>query len=178
MKKLILAVTLITSLVISTSMAKPMVVDSPIFDAVNCEVYFSPNGGVTGHLVKYIDKAQHKIRLLAYNFTSVDIANALLRAKARGVDVFLVLDKSVPTEKNSALGLLYPTIPVLIDHTHAISHNKVILVDDTYFETGSFNYSDNAEKKNGENALMCKSVQGTFLYNANWELHKSHSVAP
>jgi phosphatidylserine/phosphatidylglycerophosphate/cardiolipin synthase-like enzyme len=143
----------------------------------NCTVYFSPQGGTTEALVKYINTANRSIRMLAYNFTSQDIANALVVAKRRGVDVELILDKSVPTERNSALPtVLRSKILTWIDHKHQIAHNKVILIDDDWVETGSFNYTLNAENRNGENALICQGKEIHDEYLDNWNLHWTHSV--
>jgi phosphatidylserine/phosphatidylglycerophosphate/cardiolipin synthase-like enzyme len=147
------------------------------FDAV-CSVYFSPHGGVTDALVALVGTSSKYVRVLAYNFTSQPFGDALIAANKRGVDVQLVLDKSVPTERNSMLpAMLAAGIPAWIDHKHQIAHNKVIVIDGTVFETGSFNYSSNAENNNGENALICQSIDGAAAYLGNFEIHKSHSEA-
>lgn len=146
------------------------------FDMTDCTVHFSPRGGVTDALVQYIGTAQKSIRVLAYNFTSRPVADALIEAHKRGVDVEVILDRSVPTERNSALPrLLSAGIPTWIDKAHRIAHNKVIIVDEEWIETGSFNYSPNAENFNGENALICKSTEGSQHYFLDWGFHLSHS---
>ena len=146
------------------------------FTMDSCTARFSPKGGVTEMLVAYIGGASKNIRVLAYNFTSKPIAQALVDAQARGVDVQIVLDRSVPTEKNSALPMLKAAnIPYRIDSTHHIAHNKVILVDGSWIETGSFNYSPNAENFNGENALICHSLDMYVEYRTDWEAHWAHS---
>jgi phosphatidylserine/phosphatidylglycerophosphate/cardiolipin synthase-like enzyme len=146
------------------------------FSMESCTVRFSPKGGVTDMLVAYIGGASQSIRMLAYNFTSVPVANALIAAYERNVDVVLVLDRSVPTEKNSVLPLIKKAgIPYRIDSTHHIAHNKVILIDGVWIETGSFNYSPNAENFNGENALICRSPEAYTEYRSDWETHWAHS---
>jgi phosphatidylserine/phosphatidylglycerophosphate/cardiolipin synthase-like enzyme len=152
-------------------------VEAATFSMDQCSVTFSPNGGTTQALVAYIGTAKTSIRLLAYNFTSTEVANALVLAHRRGVDVQLVLDKSVPTERNSVLPIIQrDDIPFRIDHAHAIAHNKVIIIDGAWVETGSFNYSDNAEHHNGENALICHSPDAYKLYRTDWEKHWLHSL--
>ena len=149
--------------------AEPFTMDS-------CTVRFSPKGGVTDMLVAYIGGASKNIRVLAYNFTSKQIGGALVEAQKRGVDVQIVFDRSVVTEKNSALPLIKTAgIPYRIDSTHHIAHNKVILVDGGWIETGSFNYSPNAENFNGENAIICHSLDGYVEYRTDWEKHWAHS---
>lgn len=146
------------------------------FDMTDCTVYFSPRGGVMDALVKYIGTAKKSVRVLAYNFTSRPIADALVDAHKRNVDVQVVLDRSVPTERGSALPeLLAAGIPTWIDKAHRIAHNKVILVDGAWIETGSFNFSPNAEYYNGENAIVCRSPEAYSDYLADWQKHESHS---
>lgn len=141
-----------------------------------CDVHFSPNGGARAAVVQLIGSAQKSVRLLAYNFTSQEIGEALIAAKQRGVDVELVLDRSVPTERNSLLPeMLDAGITVWVDRHHKIAHNKVIVVDEQMIETGSFNYTDNAEHSNGENALICPSKSGAAIYHTDFENHKAHS---
>ncbi len=148
------------------------------FDMTDCSVHFSPHGGVTDVLVQYIGTAKTSIHVLAYNFTSQPVADALIAAHQRGVDVEIILDRSVPTERNSAMPeLLSAGIQTWIDKTHRIAHNKVILIDGEWIETGSFNYSPNAENYNGENALICRGAEAYADYLADWQKHQSHSEA-
>ncbi len=147
------------------------------FAMTDCSVTFSPNGGTVAALVKLIGSAKSSVRMLAYNFTSQDVAKALIDAEHRGVDVRAVFDKSVPTERNSALPILEAAgVPYRIDRTHLIAHNKVLLIDGEWVETGSFNYTDNAEHHNGENALACRSAGAYALYLADWQKHWNHSA--
>jgi phosphatidylserine/phosphatidylglycerophosphate/cardiolipin synthase-like enzyme len=163
---------LITALLFaSTASANPITMDGP------CNVYFSPKGGATEAVVNLINGAHQSIHVLAYSFTSTPIANALVAAKTRGVDVEIILDKTQPTAKGGEMQYVMAAgIPVWVDSVHAIAHNKVMLVDGKYIETGSFNYTSSAEKSNGENALICPSVSGYNTYLQNWKLHQSHSV--
>lgn len=141
-----------------------------------CNVYFSPRGGVAASLVQFIGSAKGSVRVLAYNLTSGPVSNALIAAHKRGIDVQIVVDRSVPYSRKSALPeLLAAGVPTYIDRKHKIAHNKTIVIDGEWFETGSFNFTDNAELYNGENALICPSKQGAQLYGADWEKHKLHS---
>lgn len=148
------------------------------FDATDCDLHFSPLGGTEARLVAFIDSAKYSVRVLAYNFTSPAIADALVRAHERhlpgGVEV--VLDRSVPTERGTQLPtLLAAGVPAWVDKRHKIAHNKVILIDGEWFKTGSFNYTANAEKSNGENALICRSPAGAAQYLDDFKRHQDHS---
>ena len=75
--------------------------DSAVAGKSEIEVYFSPNGGCTEAVVRELGKAQKTVYVQAYSFTSKPIAQALVDAHKRGVDVQVVLDKSQRTEKYS-----------------------------------------------------------------------------
>ena len=141
------------------------------------EVAFSPDAGAEHLVIKIIDGAQRKLRVAAYSFTSKPIAQALLRAKKRGVDVQVVVDKSQKGERyTSATFLANSGIPVYVDSQHAIMHNKYIIADDTHTELGSFNYTDAAAHKNGENALVVwNNASLASKYEADWQQHMRHS---
>jgi phosphatidylserine/phosphatidylglycerophosphate/cardiolipin synthase-like enzyme len=104
-------------------------------------VAFSPNGGATKLVTDIIGRAKKQILVQAYSFTSPAISKALADAKARGIDVRPVWDKSQWTERYSgATYLANHKIPVLIDDKHAIAHNKVMIIDNNTVITGSFNF--------------------------------------
>lgn len=63
-------------------------------NGTDCTLSFSPKGSTTTALVNEIASAKHSIYIMAYSFTSDPIANALVDAKKRGVDVNIVADKS------------------------------------------------------------------------------------
>ena len=62
-----------------------------------------------------------EILVQAYSFSSAPIANALVDAKKRGVNVVAVLDKSQRREKYTAADFLaHAGIPTFIDASHAV----------------------------------------------------------
>jgi phosphatidylserine/phosphatidylglycerophosphate/cardiolipin synthase-like enzyme len=141
-------------------------------------LHFSPNGGCEDAIIGFIGTAKSSVHILAYGFTEVPVANALIAKKAggHGMDVEVVLDKSDKTAKGSMANILKNgNVPVWIDSKHAIAHNKVIIVDDVAFETGSYNFTDSAEKKNAENCLIEQDPTKAQVYEKNFQLHKAHS---
>lgn len=143
------------------------------------EVFFSPRGGAEEAVIREISSARGEILVQAYSFTNKPIAKALLDAKKRGVRIDAVLDKSNATAKYSAAAFLYNTgIPVLIDSSHAIAHNKIMIIDRATLITGSFNFTSAAENKNAENLLVIKGNKPLVdKYISNFETHKNHSTA-
>ncbi|KAF0221131.1 MAG: phosphatidylserine/phosphatidylglycerophosphate/cardiolipin synthase-like [Geobacteraceae bacterium] len=66
---------------------------------------------------------------------------------------------------------------MLIDDSHAIAHNKIIIIDRQTLITGSFNFTKAAEEKNAENLLVIKGNKPLVdKYVANFEEHRGHSL--
>jgi phosphatidylserine/phosphatidylglycerophosphate/cardiolipin synthase-like enzyme len=141
------------------------------------EIGFSPGGTAEALVLKAINASRSSICVLAYSFTSKPIAMALIAAHKRGVNVQVVVDKSQRTEKyTSATFLANMGIPVRVDSMHAIQHNKVLVIDQKHIETGSFNYTAAATKRNAENALVVwNNSELAKAYQANWQEHWQHS---
>lgn len=141
------------------------------------EVAFSPKAGATELVVKAIVSAKKSIRLAAYSFTSKPIAQALVDAHKRGVDVQIVVDKSQKSERyTSATFLANLGIPTRVDSQHAIQHNKFMVIDGAHVETGSFNYTSAAEQRNAENVMVIwNNPKLAATYTDNWWEHWNHS---
>ena len=141
------------------------------------EVAFSPQAGATELVIKAISSAKKSILVAAYSFTSKPIAQALIAAHKRGVQVLVVVDKSQKTERyTSATFLANMGIPTRADSQHKIMHDKFMVVDGEHVESGSFNYTSSAERSNAENALVIwNNPQLAGIYTANWREHWDHS---
>ena len=142
--------------------------------------HFSPKGGCTEAIVQELAAARHEVLIQAYTFTSKPIAEAIKAATQRGVKVMLVLDRSNERDTHSELGDLRESgIDLLIDASHAISHNKVMIVDGKIVLTGSFNFTNQAEHENAENLLILRNHPDlAAAYRANLFNHHSHCHAP
>jgi phosphatidylserine/phosphatidylglycerophosphate/cardiolipin synthase-like enzyme len=142
------------------------------------EVYFSPQGGCTDAIVQEIDAAKNTILVQAYSFTSKPIAEALVAAHKRGVKIKVILDSDQETTNYSEADfLIHEGIPPQIDAEHAIAHNKVMIIDDNTVITGSFNFTNQAEKSNAENLLIIRDKLVAKTYTDNWNAHAAHSRA-
>lgn len=137
------------------------------------DVCFSPAGGCEAKIVNFIMAEDKEILVQAYSFTDASIENALIAKK--GI-VHILLDRSdIGTQ--TLQDFLNNGMDVLIDKKHPIAHNKLIITPGAV-ETGSFNYTNQAEKYNAENALFIKYKPLAQKYHDNWMLHKAHSVVP
>ena len=144
--------------------------------AADIQACFTPGQNCQGLVVDAIGQAQKSILVQAYSFTSAPIAQALVEAHKRGVEVHVVLDKSQKTERYSgATFLANAGIDVRIDAKHAIAHNKVMVLDGESIITGSFNFTKAAQEKNAENLLVILDHNLAALYAKNWMRHGAHS---
>jgi phosphatidylserine/phosphatidylglycerophosphate/cardiolipin synthase-like enzyme len=134
------------------------------------EVAFSPKNGATQAIINAINQAHTLILVASYNFTSAELAAALLRAHKRGVKIMLLFDKSQISQKYSSsrffanLGL-----EQRIDYKHALFHDKFMVIDDNTVITGSFNFTKSAELRNAENVLILRNnPQLAKLFSQDW----------
>lgn len=138
------------------------------------EVHFSPNGGCTESVVALILSAHGSVRLAGYQFTSEPVARALIDAHDRGRDVQVIVDRS--SAKTKQVGELRAAgVTVLVDSRHKIFHDKFVVVDGSAVETGSFNYTESAERSNAENCVVIRDAVTARMFAANWLGHAAHA---
>lgn len=130
--------------------------------AKSVQVGFSPEGSARGLVLKVINKAHKSIKMMAYEFSAPDIVMALDNAKARGVDVQVVVDNRENMHNKNALKSLADAashgIELRVDQYYRIQHDKVIIADGETVETGSFNFSKSAETQNSENVVVMRGM--------------------
>lgn len=142
------------------------VVQSP---NLTCKVCFTPRQSCLPLILEEIDKATTSIHMQAYSFTSNPIADALIRAYKRGVTIVVIADKSQRKEKYTQIHILKRAgIAVYIDNQPAIAHNKIIIINQKTVISGSYNFSEAAEKRNAENVTVIQSQEIAKLYEDNF----------
>ena len=165
---------------VSASASPSPIVSAPTaVSEANLAVHFSPKGGCTEAAVAEIDAAAKLIHVQAYSFTSARIAEAIVRAAERHVDVVLILDKTQKSERYSSLTFFTNhRLTVHVDSAHAIAHNKIMLIDGRTIITGSFNFTKAAENENAENLLVIHDAPSLYAqYEQNFQHHLDHSPA-
>lgn len=129
------------------------------------QVFFSPapltQESIRDEIIKRINLSRKSIDIAIYVFTAGPIAQALLDAKKRGVRIRIILDKMQikrGTKGRSEYGFLVdngfnPKVLSGIER-FGIMHNKIAIYDGQVVQTGSYNWSDNAESNSWENAVF------------------------
>ncbi len=155
--KILLACIIFTAGFYSGSVVHPFHEVKPAANAY--EVYFCPEDACSSQVIKQIDRTQGYVYVAMYSFTLDSIAGALIRAKNRGVDVKVVMEKSQVGRGSEYERLRNAGIAVRLDKNPDFMHNKFMIVDGKIITTGSFNWSRHADEKNDENLLIVYSEE-------------------
>lgn len=121
------------------------------------EVYFSPDGHTRDRIINAIDNSRVSIDISIFDFTSEDIKTSLEKAKDRGVKIRLITDSRQAKGEYSVMqSLIDKGFDVKIIHGkgRGIMHNKFAIFDKSLLLTGSYNWTENAENFNYENAIF------------------------
>jgi phosphatidylserine/phosphatidylglycerophosphate/cardiolipin synthase-like enzyme len=143
---------------------------------------FTPGDDVGALVVEVIGKARRQVLVQAFSFTHRAIADALIAAHRRGVDVRVIADQEQTHSVRTSVvdRLVSGGVPVWLDGEHAAAHNKVMIVDAgtpmATVITGSFNFTHAGQYRNAENVLIVRDHPGLAeTYAANWRAHREHS---
>jgi len=136
----------------------------------NVEVFFCPVDSCANHLIEKIDSAKVSLYIAVYSFTHDGIADAVVRAKARGVDVKVIFDKDQSMNDASDDEFLAQAgVFVSRRNGSGYMHNKFSVIDGLFVATGSFNYSMNADTKNEENLVFIENSKIAQMYKDDFD---------
>ena len=137
---------------------------------------FTPGGQCTQLIVQAILSAKKYVEVQAYSFTSNSIIQALVKMHQKGIDIFILLDKSNIGAPYSVIDTLNENhIPYLIDTQPEIAHNKVLIIDNETVMTGSFNFTKAAQNYYAENVLIIHDADLAEAYHLNFLVRKQIS---
>lgn len=141
-------------------------------------VCFTPGAQCVQDVINSINLAQNNIYMQANAITSNSIANALIAAKQRKVNISILLDKSQMKQKSSVMlkNLINKNIPIWIDAKPMVANNKVLVIDNTTVVTGSFNFGLSHQENNASNVLVIKDSNLASVYVKNWENRQKDSI--
>ena len=147
------------------------------------QVAFTPWDNAEAMIVEAIGHAKREILVQAYSFTSRTLANALTKARRRGVDVQVIADREqIFSGENSRIpDLVQAGIPVTMEVRYQSAHSKVMVIDaataDAAVVTGSYNWTYAAQNKNAENVLILRHhPELASAYAANWRRHRAAAL--
>ena len=130
------------------------------------ENYFCPEDNCKLQVINALESANNSIYFMTFSFTDEDIGNLLWNKEYLGLDVKGILEKRQLGKYSRYEDLKDFSI---IDKNPYTMHHKVFIIDNKTIITGSFNPTENANKKNDENILIIhdKSVAKKYIEEFN-----------
>jgi len=152
-------------------------------------VFFSPDDNIQKVLLYLIESEKKSIRMTAYSFTDMEVAQAIMDAHDRGVAIEIIADPGCMQDKFGKVPLIKDhEIVVFVynpDHNKnskksfhsSIMHNKFILfgrnvANKSIVWTGSFNWTKSAHRMNQENVVILDDKNLIEKYSKQFELLK------
>ncbi|MBC7372183.1 MAG: DUF1669 domain-containing protein [Bdellovibrionaceae bacterium] len=127
---------------------------SSAFAVQNLQTCFSPEDNCDKVILEYVAGAAKTIDIAIFNLSMDELHVALTEAKARGVKVRIVCDRNQATNVNSEIkAMITEGFDIRYGTQKGLMHNKFMIVDDTWVETGSYNYTFTASHLNSENQI-------------------------
>jgi phosphatidylserine/phosphatidylglycerophosphate/cardiolipin synthase-like enzyme len=127
-------------------------------------------GGVDEILAEQIGQVQLTLDIVAYEFNSPALTQAVLAARARGVRVRVVTDDDagLGDDETTLNQFVDANIPVVTDERSAYMHNKFMILDSAVVWTGSWNYTINDTYRNNNNVLALRSQTAVQNYQTEF----------
>lgn len=129
---------------------------------------------IEARLIKILDEAKQTILLAMYSFTDDQLGDAVVRAYTRGVNVRVILDGAQDAAQGGEYQKLRDAgIPIIVENVSGLMHHKFLVVDGLITVTGSYNWTEAANRENFENivVIVCREVAQAFTaeFNRIWE---------
>lgn len=137
-----------------------------ILNKTAVEAYFCPEDGCMEAVKRKLRTANSSILFAAYSFTSAEIANDLILKRSEGVAVAGVIEKFTTGSKYSKHNALAANgINVTLEGSKRLMHHKFFVIDNKTVITGSFNPTENADRRNDENIIIIENPEVAKEYS-------------
>jgi phosphatidylserine/phosphatidylglycerophosphate/cardiolipin synthase-like enzyme len=127
------------------------------------------SGGLDEELAAVIAEAETSISLAAYDLDLSSVADALIDAHQRGVEVRIVVETN-NAEEEAISDLRQAGIPLIEDRRESgLMHNKFVVIDRVWVWTGSWNMTENGTYRNNNTSVLIASPALAENYVAEFE---------
>ena len=129
-------------------------------------VYFSPQDNIVDNvIIPLINNSKNYIYIPMFVITHKKIAQALENARARNVDIKIILDATNASNKHTIHEKLRAAgIQVKTENYAGKMHTKSMIIDDVYTVMGSMNFSKSGNNHNDENVVVIENSKITKYY--------------
>jgi phosphatidylserine/phosphatidylglycerophosphate/cardiolipin synthase-like enzyme len=127
-------------------------------------------GSIPEQLIALIDSTERSIHIAAFEFNLTPVAEALIAAQQRGVEVQWMTDdeNGLDADEDEGHGqfamLERAGIEVKDDGRSALMHNKFIIFDGQTVWTGSTNLTQNGNFRNNNNVIVIRSTKVAEMF--------------
>lgn len=129
------------------------------------DISFSRPENTRERLTYWINEANSSIQIMMMLITSDELANSLVEAVDRGINVTIIIDDQYVDSSGSDYEfLLQNGIDIRNDDRSGLMHHKVMIIDGEVLIVGSYNWSVSAEDSNDEDVLFLRSRIITEYY--------------
>lgn len=142
---------------------------------------FSPGGGAQEELARLIDACRTSLDAVTYTFSSKPLADAVIRARNRGVRVRFMIDEKRGAEAGLAKYLLDNGVNIKFRggrNDKGAMHSKYAIMDGEILQTGSFNWTVNASANSFENMIFVGDPGAVAAYQQNFDWLFSGAYTP
>lgn len=134
------------------------------------EVYFTPSMDCKIKIIQAINNSKRNLDIAVYSITNEEIVKAIILANNRGVKVTILTDFVQSKGKASKVNFLKNSGIKILTIKGKTMHNKFSIFDNKVIQTGSYNYTNNANKRNYENCLFTKKKNIIFEFRKEFDL--------
>ncbi len=119
------------------------------------EVYFSPGNACRNRIVGLLKGTSHTADICVFTITDDMLAEAVLQAHHRGVQIRIISDDDKAGDTGSDMSIFEQAgISVRFDTTPHHMHHKFAIFDGDVVLTGSYNWTRGAARDNQENLVV------------------------
>lgn len=136
------------------------------------EIHFTPDGGIRRHLLDAIQDSRQRIDVAVFHITSTELARALTSAKARGVRIRILTDHEKARLDGPAMRIFRAaglSVRVLGVREQSLMHHKFAIFDDRLVATGSYNWTQSAERANYENLILLNDPKAVARFTEEFQ---------
>jgi phosphatidylserine/phosphatidylglycerophosphate/cardiolipin synthase-like enzyme len=132
-------------------------------------------GSIEEKLIQLIQSAQVSIHIASFEFNLTPVAQALIEAKNRGVDVKWMADDKNGLDYDNQPGrgqfglMAAAGIELKDDNRTALMHNKFWIFDQQVVWTGSTNITVNGIFKQNNNVIVIRSAEIAYIYEREFQ---------
>ncbi len=163
------------------TMVKRLTIIFVIFILAACDrgadvqTYFTPGPDCENQIIRELNNARATVDIAVYSITNKSITSAIIATHNRGVRVRVITDRAQSNIRGTSTGALRDAgIAVITNTRHKIMHHKFAIFDARRVVSGSYNWTENASRRNTENCNFwnIKTRKYPTQFEYMWELYK------